>query len=210
MNTKIIYTIALIAIFATGCGFHNADQTPASEGTGGNPKLKNFDSTKPRKKEDIQITFKVSDSGDKLEVTSPDDQKCNDKGKGKGCFKIKKLKTGLITFNFTDDDDMWFLRQFTICSGEAHVTDSCSSDLTLDERLEFFVMDDKAGTTMLFTPASGQVDLTLLPDGTKTFYLFDQNNIKRTYYYNIIACKNEDPQECRWFADPQVENRGLN
>jgi hypothetical protein len=199
----------LIVFFAAGCGVHNADQNPASEGTGGDSTPINFDPTKPREKENIQITFKVSDSGDKLEVTSPDDQDCKKNDKRKGCFKIKKQSTGLITFNFTDDDDTWFLRQFTICSGEADVTDSCSSDLTLEERLEFFVMDDKAGTTILFTPASGQVDLTLLPDGTNTFYLFDQNSIERTYYYNIIVCKNEDPQECEWFADPQVENKGL-
>ena len=218
MNTKLIFAIALTVVFSAGCEprKNNKQLTDAEINDLQDYILLNPD--KPRENKDFTIAFQVSGNEDKLEVTSPNLDNCKNKGSKTGCFRIKKLKTGLITFKFTDEDNKWALQQFTVCRGETPVTDSCTNDLTLDERLEFIVMNDATGSKTLFTPASGEVDLTQLqlPAGSSTFYLFDQNTIKQTYYYNIKACRideeknaGEDVKQCLTFIDPPVENKGL-
>lgn len=218
MNTKSIFAIVLTVVFSAGCNSRQSDQQVTAPEIKDFADYKSLDSTKPREKKDFVIAFEVNDTEDKLVVTSPATDNCKNNGSKTGCFKIKKLKTGLITFNFTDDEDKWELRQFTVCSGDTEITDSCNSDLTLDERLEFFVMDDDTGTTTLFTPASGEVDLTQLnlAAGSNTFYLFDQNTINQTYYYNIKVCrtdeekdKSDTDKDCLTFIDPPIENKGL-
>lgn len=217
MNTRSIFAIALAVVFSAGCDSRQQGEHFAPADTIDFDEYIKLDEKKPREKEGITIEFKVNDDENKLEVTSPDFDNCNN-GSKTGCFRIKKLKSGLITFSFTDDSNQWSLQQLTVCRGETPITDSCADDLTLDERLEFFVMNDDMGTNTLFTPATGEVDLTQLqlPAGSNTFYLFDQNTIKRTYYYNIKVCRVDAGENtgggvknCLTFIDPPIENKGL-
>ena len=73
-------------------------------------------------------------------------------------------------------------------------------------------MNNPQGDEILRTPKSGQVDLTQLADddNLRTFYLFDQNTIKRDYFYNIQVCKLEYESEKKTCLtlDPPIENRG--
>lgn len=167
------------------------------------------DTTGPKDRKDIVIDYAVGkvDGVDKLVIVTNTSGKCTG-GVDKGCFKVKKSKNGAIKFEFTTADG-WDLKQFTICSGMNEITNSCTVDLTLDERLEFFVMNNKAGDQILLTPPDGQVDLTQLGDDVKIFYLFDQNTIKQDYYYNIKACPtgSVDDSGCL-YLDPPIENRG--
>jgi hypothetical protein len=158
-----------------------------------------------RTKNNLDIQYQVNSGETELEITAPLSNNCTNNSGKKGCFKIKKNKTGLIKFTFTADDE-WYLTQFTVCKGNTKITDACGANLNLDERLEFFVMDDAAGSNIFVTPASGQVDLTQLGADARVFYLLDQNTIKQEYFYNIQACKS--PSECLTF-DPPVENKGL-
>ena len=103
------------------------------------------------------------------------------------------------------------LNQFTICPGLDKITNSCPVNLDRNERLEFFIMNNAQGDKILLTPKSGQVDLTLLGDDSlRTFFLFDQNTIRREYFYNIQVCKTEYESESETCLtlDPPVENRG--
>lgn len=159
------------------------------------------------------ITYIIK--GDKLEIdeitngTDPYFKKCKNNTK-KNCIKIKKGFSGLIEYTFKNQDEDWFLDQFTICRGLDKITNKCDKDLTRNERLEFFVMNNKQGDKILLTPASGQVDLTQLADddNPRTFYLFDQNTIRRDYFYNIQVCKYESEKKTCLTLDPPVENRG--
>jgi len=166
--------------------------------------------TVSRVKKNVTIEYEVNAAADKLEITAPATNDCSGPPK-KGCFKIDKNNKGDIKFVFNDANDEWILKQFTICAGDTKITDVCSSELTLDQRLEFFVMDDATGSTILLTPASGKVDMTKLPVGLKTFYLLDQNTIDQKYFYNIKVCPKADPDEddkCLTL-DPPIENKGL-
>ena len=70
-------------------------------------------------------------------------------------------------------------------------------------------MNNAQGDEILLTPKSGEVDLTQLKDDSlRTFFLFDQNTIKRDYFYNIQVCKPESETETCLTLDPPVENRG--
>lgn len=158
-----------------------------------------------RDKKDIEIVYEVDAGQTMLVVTAPVDDNCTNSGKKTGCFKIKKNKTGLIKYTFSANDG-WYLKQFTICSGDSKITTACDNDLTLAERLEFFVMDDAKGSNVQIIPESGEVDLVQFLAGSKTFYLLDQNTINRTYFYNIQACN--DDVGCLTL-DPPVENKGL-
>jgi hypothetical protein len=86
--------------------------------------------------------------------------------------------------------------------------------LSVEERLEFFIMKDKKGTKVLDTPETGEISLTGLagddenPANPTKFYLVDQNTIKQVYFYNIEACKTGS-SECV-YLDPPVENEGRN
>jgi len=165
-----------------------------------------YDTSKPKGKKDIAIEFEVNSDGNMLEITSPLSNNCKAANSNKkGCFKIKKNKTGLVTFKFTADE-AWELKQFTICQGDTKIKDSCGSDLNLDQRLEFFIMDDAKGSNILVTPASGEIDLSSFPAaaGLREFYFFDQNTIRQDYFYNIEACNGGD---CI-YLDPPVENKG--
>jgi len=167
--------------------------------------------TVKRDKQGIDIEYKVNAAADKLEITLPATDNCNG-GAKTGCFKIKKNKKGWIKFVFNGDAEQWVLNQFTLCPTDTKIGDACPRPLTIDEQLEFFVMDDPQGTMILPVPASGQVGLAPLPAGSKTFYLFDQNTIEQMYFYNIRVCTVPDPnipQKCLTL-DPPIENKGLN
>jgi hypothetical protein len=164
--------------------------------------------TGPKESKPVTINYKVNDAGTELEVTLTDPDGCKKNHNEKsGCFKIKNKKTGLIKYEFTASDQ-WELKRFLICQRETEitVTDPCTVDLTLNERLEFSVMENADGGKILVTPASGEVDLSQLPAGAalRTFYLFDQNTIQRKYVYSIEAC---DGDNCIRL-DPPVENKG--
>jgi hypothetical protein len=159
----------------------------------------------------LEPTEKKGDvaSHKRLDISSPDKKTCQGK-RPQGCFKIFKNRTGMLHYKLKQSaiDDHWVLTRLTICPGTTEITDTCGVNvsLTLDERLEFFAMDDKTGTEILITPANGQIDLAGDLSATLTeFYLRDQNTIQRKYFYNIQACKGVD---CRWIIDPPVDNDG--
>ena len=164
--------------------------------------------TGPKESKPVAIHFKVNDAETELEVTSTDPSGCkDDKGEKPGCFKIKNKKTGLIKYEFAAPA-YWELKRFLICQRTTEITQAepCDVDLTLNERLEFSVMEKEDGGKILVTPASGVVDLTQLPDGAalRTFYVFDQNTIRSRYVYSIVAC---DGANCIGL-DPPVDNKG--
>ncbi len=165
------------------------------------------DTTKAKVKEPVAIHYDVKTTDPRaLEIKSNSNIYPCSRSNNSGCFKIKRPKTGVITFTFDNAEPAWELKQFTICQGGTPIKNSCIKDLTLNEQLEFFVMDDSTGTTILLTPKSGEVDLVPLGDALRTFYLFDQNTIKQDFYYSIKAC-NKDTDECL-NLDPPIENKG--
>jgi myo-inositol-hexaphosphate 3-phosphohydrolase len=117
-----------------------------------------LDTTQPRARNEMTIEYAVNADETNLEITAPDLDNCTNQGVKSGCFRIKKKNTGLVKYEFNANDD-WVLKQFTICEGETKITTSCNTDLTLDEKLEFFIMDDNTGQTVLLTPSTGVVDL---------------------------------------------------
>ena len=160
-----------------------------------------------------EVIFKINSAGDELEITSitngtdPNFKKCRNTN-NKNCIRVKRGYAGLVAYTFDNQDDDWVLTQFTICRGQDKVTIKCSKDLDRNERLEFFIMNNAQGDKTLLTPKSGQVDLTQLAEDEtlRTFFLFDQNTIKREYFYNIEAC-NYQTENCLTL-DPPVENKG--
>jgi hypothetical protein len=192
MNTKgvIVLTsgVALISIIATL--YLTADRFPPTTTAG------------PKTPDKPIVDFKVADGLDKLEITAPV-AGCTKKG----CLKIKPKNAGEITFNFTAPDNDWQLTEFKICKG----TDKSSLDcnLTLWERLDFFASNDGLGTSLLVTNIGGGIDLTSLPTGPTTFYLFDQNSIKQEYFYRIKACNPSNNPTCIE-TDPPIVNKGRN
>jgi len=169
-------------------------------------------------KKEISITLQVNtDNPDKpvLVVSAQDVDNCDNHefmGK-KGCFKIGTKEIGLIEFKF-EASDQWSFEQFTICPvkdlKDPKITTSCAGNLSVLQRLEFFVTDDKQGTKVLTTSKKGVVNLLdLEQDNLKKFYLLDQNNTEQVYFYNIQACRTDDPAICATL-DPPVENTGRN
>lgn len=160
-----------------------------------------------------EVKFQINSAGDGLEITSiaggtdPDLRKCKNTN-NKNCIRVKKGYAGLVAFTFDSQDDGWALSQFTICRGTDKITTKCPEDLNRNERLEFFIMNSEQGDRILLTPKSGEVDLTQLADNDslRTFFLFDQNTIRRDYFYNIEVC-NYDAETCLTL-DPPFENKG--
>jgi len=148
------------------------------------------------------VDFKVATSLDELEITAPAVGCVK-----KGCFKIKKKNAGEIKFNFTAPDNNWQLTEFKICRDTAKSGPKC--DLTLWERLDFFASNDASGSSLYVTNGKGVIDLSSLPAGSTTFYLFDQNSIKQDYFYSIKACKPGNVPACV-DTDPPIENKGRN
>lgn len=165
-----------------------------------------------------EVTFKIE--GDGLEITSitngTDSKFRNCKNtSNKKCFRVKRGHAGLVAYTFdneyndNDDDDDWVLTQFTICRGLDKIKTKCTAELDRNERLEFFIMNNKQGDKTLLTPKSGQIDLKLLGNKSlRTFFLFDQNTIKRDYFYNIQVCKGKDEDKTCLTLDPPFENKG--
>jgi hypothetical protein len=208
MNARQVTLLLIVAVLSATVTFIFVKDSAGKKdsGNGLTPPIILKDTKKPKERDVLTINYGVNAEGNQLEITANDSEKCDGSTKN-GCFKIKKSKAGLIKFVFTNADT-WELTQFTICQGTTPIEDTCKVDLTLDEQLEFFVMDDSSGTTILLTPKSGQVDLTQIQDGDNagTFYLFDQNTIDREYYYNIRACP-ADGGTCV-YLDPPIENKG--
>lgn len=161
----------------------------------------------PRPKKDIVIEFKLNDTSTALVATSKSHPSCKTGGEKGGCFKVKNKKVGVVKFEFTAPP-AWELTKFMVCqrTTEITTTDPCNVPLTLDERLEFSVMESKSGGKILVTPESGVVDIAQLPAGAalREFYLFDQNTIKLKYVYSIEACNGSICVR----LDPPVENTG--
>ncbi len=157
----------------------------------------------------------IIDSAGKLKIddivggTDPDLKKCRNTRK-RNCIRVKRGYAGLIAYTLDENDHKngWVLKQFTICGGLDKIEIKCSADLDRNERLEFFIMNNAQGDITLLTPKSGEVDLSQLKDddSVTTFFLFDQNTIRRDYFYNIQAC-NVNTKACLTL-DPPVENRG--
>jgi hypothetical protein len=146
------------------------------------------------------VDFEVAIGLDKLEITAPVSG-CTKKG----CFEIKNKHSGEITFNFTAPDDDWQLTELKICKGTDKINLDCN--LSLWERLEFFASNDDLGTELFVTNIGGGIDLTGLPTGAATFYLFDQNSIKEDYFYRIKACNPGNTPICI-YTDPPIINKG--
>ncbi|MGA9573051.1 MAG: hypothetical protein WBS20_03785 [Lysobacterales bacterium] len=198
MNIRQVSLLVGVAVLAAGATYFTTVAKISSDS----------DPTGPKDKEGLTIRYKINDALDGLEIVSNNGKwPCTRGENKKGCFKIKKSDAGLITYTFDNTDSAWTVKQFTICQSETPITNSCDEDLTLDEQLEFFVMDDTTGTKILLTPKSGKVVLSPLGDGLRTFYLFDQNTIKQDYYYNIEVCS--EAGSCL-YLDPPVENKGRN
>ena len=166
------------------------------------------DTSKAKTKQDIVVRYRVDNTGNGLTIQSNNGGGACNGRRPQGCLEVDQGEAGLIEFEFMTQNG-WTLEQFTICAGSAPIQDACippGQDLTIDEQLEFFVMDDSVGTNILVTPPNGQVNLTLLGPDIRTFYLFDQNTINQEYYYNIKACPTAGGA-CR-YLDPPIENRG--
>jgi hypothetical protein len=159
-------------------------------------------------KQKFTIDYKVSATGDKLEITTPENVNCSG-GPKKGCVKIDKGKKGEITFVFKDPANQWVLNQLRLCPGDTKIAGACS--LSTKEQGEFSVMNEPRSAIKLPPSPSGEVDLKLLPPGSKTFYLDDENSFAQTYFYNISVCTvsvGNEPQKCLTL-DPPIENKGL-
>lgn len=152
-----------------------------------------------------ELTVEFKADGDKLTVTSPD---CSDSKKG--CLKIKKNRSGIIKYVYSDPSNTWRLREFKICKGTVNTNaekPALDCDLGLWERLEFFVVKDLNNASILNISDQGVIRLNQLPAGTKQFYLLDQNDIKQDYFYTIKACKIADEENCI-STDPPIQNGG--
>ena len=176
------------------------------------------DTDKPKKAYEDTIEFEVVGPEDKESLaitTQTSGSNCNNPKKG--CFKVRRGKTGIITFKFTAPD-VWKLAKFEICKGTVE-NDSdkkgLDCDLGLWEKLDFFVSPDSRGSDILLTNSDGSIDLTALSDEDSTtnpreFYLLDQNAIKNQYFYSITACTDvNDPTTCI-STDPAIDNKGRN
>jgi len=155
---------------------------------------------KPKDKDNFIVKFEVREDEDKLEITYPF---CEDKPKG--CIAIAKKKAGSVKFEFTAPDDTWKLTEFEICRGVDSLNLEC--DLSIWERLEFSVVkdDDDMTTSPIFpTNDKGIIDLTGQGVGSTEFYLLDQNEIKKDYFYKITACNSDKCID----TDPPLTNKG--
>ena len=159
----------------------------------------------PKTSDEHVVEFHVENIANpsKLEITTAAASSCAKKG----CFKIKKKNVGEIKFIFTAPDNDWQLTEFNICRNTAKSGSDC--DLTLWERLEFFASNDASGSSLYVTNGKGSIDISSLPAGSTTFYLFDQNSIKQDYFYHIKACNPNNVPECIT-TDPAIENKGRN
>ena len=151
---------------------------------------------------DVVIEFKVADSLDKLVITDSD---CSPKNKG--CIAVKQGHTGLVKFIFKPEDvaDGWKLDEFKICKGKLKTNLDCN--LSVWQRLGFFVADDDEGTKILVADKTGSFKLNQLSPGSSEFYLFDQNTVKKWFFYSITVCK--DISNCI-STDPPIDNKGRN
>jgi len=181
------------------------------------------DTDKPKKAYEDTIKFEVvgpedpedpEDKGSLAITAQTSGSNCNNPNRG--CFKVKKGKTGIITFKFTAPD-VWKLAKFEICKDtpDDKQSDDLSCNLELWEKLDFFVSPDSGGSDILLTNSDGSIDLTALSrDGSTTnpreFYLLDQNAIKNQYFYRITACKDVEDWATCISTDPEVDNRGRN
>ncbi len=208
MNIKQITLLVLVALVSAGITF-----LLVSKGF-----ISFSDTTIAKLTSTPEVKLKINSAGTYLEVdsidggTDPDLKKCRNTNK-KNCIRVKRGYAGLVayTLNKDDHDKGWVLTQFTICRGPNKIKTSCSVDLDRNERLEFFIMNNAQGDITLLTPKSGEVYLNQLKDDSlKKFFLFDQNTIRRDYFYNIQACKPEtetEPKKCLTL-DPPIENKG--
>ncbi len=169
------------------------------------------DTTGPKSPDPSDIEFGVAADQSKLVITQA---LCTDsRPQAKGCLKVTKGKSGVITFKFNAAPP-WKLNKFTICRGSEKTKQKC--DLSVWERMEFAVANAvlknpgkyEPGSKLAHTQADGSIDLSGLiagPESTE-FILLDVNSIKKEYFYNIEACNGV---KCI-SIDPPLVNRGRN
>jgi len=172
--SNVLATVVIVVVISIAATLHFSKVAPWL-------KVTNFAKTM----DTADVVFAVDETAGKLEITSGVGLDCQ----GKGCFKVKKGRSGRLKFQF--DETEWQLVKFEICKGASKPTHPCSLDVW--ERMEFAASDTKAGSNLFFTQDDGIIDLTSVKPkpgtGYSEFYLFDQNAIKSTYFYSIEACK---------------------
>jgi len=191
-----------VVVSVLSVSFISVVATLLFSGVGLSPKTRTH--PKPPQKV-IDVEFNVATTLDQLEITKPI---CTG-GKPNGCLSVVQGHTGSIKFSFSTGNP-WKLTEFKICKGMAKKT-GLNCDLSVWERLDFFIASDDSGTKMLVADSTGSFDLTQLPSGNTEFYLFSQNSIRKHYFYSIKACMPSppDPDICV-STDPPIINRGRN
>ena len=173
-TSNVLTTVVIVVVISIVATLHLSEVAPWS-------KARNFAKTM----DTADVEFKVDETAGKLEITSGAGLNC----KGKGCFKVNRGRSGRLKFQFNETG--WQLTKFEICEGSSKPADTCSLDVW--ERLEFAASDTRTGSNLFFTQGDGIIDLTQIKPKPGTdyseFYLFDQNAIKKTYFYSIEACK---------------------
>ena len=173
-TSSVLITVACVAVVSVLATLQISAVAPWS-------KANNF----PKIMDTADVVFEVDETSGKLLITSDVGAGCSKKG----CFKVKKGRSGRLKFQFNADPE-WQLMTFEICKGDTKPTHPCSLDVW--ERLEFAASDTQQGTNLFSTGEDGIIDLQGVTPGTDSsvFYLFDQNAIKATYFYTIEACKS--------------------
>ncbi len=173
-TSSVLVTVICVAVVSALATLHLSRVAPWS-------KASNFAKTM----DTADVVFEVDEANGELDITSGVGSGCAKKG----CFKVGKGKSGRLKFQFNADPE-WQLTKFEICEGDTKPTHPCSLDVW--ERLEFAASDTKKGQKLFFTSEDGVIDLTGVKPGAdySEFYLFDQNAIKKTYFYTIEACRS--------------------
>jgi hypothetical protein len=174
----VIITVVLVALISVLATLHFSKVAPWS-------KANSFAKTM----ETADVKFEVDEVAGELVITSGPGPGCTKKG----CFKVSKGKSGRLDFKFNAGPE-WQLTELKICRGATKQSRACSLDVW--ERMEFAASDTKRGPKMFYTTAGGIIDLTGVKPGAShsEFYLFDQNALRRMYFYSIQACKKTESE----------------
>jgi len=173
-TSNVFIAILSVAVGSVAATLHTSGVAPWLKAT-------NF----PKTMDTADVVFKVDETQGKLVITSGNGPGCNKKG----CFRVTRGRSGRVKFKFEEGLE-WQLTKFQICKGATkNSTQPCN--LGVWERMEFAASDAQTGPKLFHTKADGIIDLTGVKPGTtqSEFYLFDQNAIRKMYFYKIEACK---------------------
>lgn len=153
------------------------------------------------------ITLNILDNKLKISGTSGKRGKCP-QGSEEGCVQVKKIKRAQIKFNLEMPDmkDWEFSKIQLVAEASANAKlnfgtqDGFSPEMIAD----FYV---KFGSDNRHPDKDGIIELRDLDKNV--FTLFDRNDFKQTYSYQIEACpaNSNDPNDCKKM-DPKVINEG--